>query len=74
MMTGVTIFSATLVIAGELQPTEEQNFPVSLSVGQHGFATLPSSHFKAGQPPNKRLFSFPLNLVLVKGQIIPAKS
>lgn len=45
MMTGVTIFSATRVITGELQPTKEQNFPVILSVEEH--STLPCSHFKA---------------------------
>lgn len=57
-MTGVTIFSATRVMAGELQPMEEQNFPVSLSTERCSFATLCSSQFKVKQPLQKRLFFF----------------
>lgn len=67
MMTGVTIFSATRVIAGELQPTKEQNFPVSLSMEEHSLATLCSSPFKANQSLKKRLFFFPLKARVAKG-------
>lgn len=67
MMTGVTIFSATRVATGGLQPRREQKFPITGTTQPHHAPHFPPEGKPASQKKAFFLFFFPLKACVGKG-------